>query len=83
VRTRNILYIVSISALLMTSVCCYFMIDWEEVEEYNEMYSPTDGCCPPEPPYGSEQFIMIICFIIVVILTMVCILENITGRMGK
>jgi len=79
-KTRNILYIVSISALLMTSVCCYFMIDWEEVEEYNEMYSPTDGCCPPEPPYGSEQFIMSLCLIISFILMSFFVLENILGR---
>ena len=79
-RTRNMLYIVSILALLMTSVCCYFIIDWEEVDEYNEMYSATDGCCPPEPPYMLQQFVMSLCLIISFILMSFFVLENILGR---
>ena len=74
-KTRNILYIVSISALLMTSVCCYFMIDWEEVEEYNEMYSPTDCCSCPSPPYVLEQMFMYIFLIFAIMVVIVWLFD--------
>lgn len=55
---RDIFFIVLTSALLLTSLSLWVIIDWEEVEEYDEMYSPMDCCSCPAPPYTYEQMFM-------------------------
>ena len=57
---RDIFFIVLTSALLLTSLSLWAMIDWGEVEEYDKYYSPTDCCSSPAPPYMYEQMLMYI-----------------------
>ena len=82
-KTKNIIGVCIISLLILTSITCFLVVDWDEVEEYRERYSPASGISSPMPPYVLEQTIGFISSILSIMLIILYVLENCINKGEK